>query len=128
MKRPRRFLLLMAVSAGLALALLPATAPANPVAGDIAFVGNGDLLLGSVDVTLRYDCLPPSPGGIVVKLDQETATGTNVDTPAICDGKTHNVTVTVLGPYTPGIAVGTAELFNANGSVIADNNQKLTIK
>jgi hypothetical protein len=119
----------MAVSAGLARALLPATAPANPVAGDIAFVGNGDLLLGSVDVTLRYSCLPPSPGGLEVHLDEGgTAFGLNVDTPATCDGKSHTVTVNVPGPFTPGIATGNATVFNADAQVMADTNQKVAIK
>jgi hypothetical protein len=125
----RRLLLLMAVSAGLALALLPTTAPANPVAGDIAFVGNGELLIGSVDVTLRYSCLPPSPGGLVVRLDEGgTAFGINVDTPATCDGKSHTVTVNVPGPFTPGIATGTAEVFNLDAQATADTNQKVAIK
>jgi hypothetical protein len=129
MTRPRRLLLLMAVSAGLALALLPATAPANPAAGDIAFVGNGELLIGSVDVTLRYSCLPPSPGGMVVRLDEGgTAFGINVDTPATCDGRSHTVTVNVPGPFTPGIATGTAEVFNLDAQATADTNQKVAIK
>jgi hypothetical protein len=119
----------MAVSAGLALALVPATAPANTAAGDIAFVGNGELLLGSVDVTLRYSCLPPSPGGLVVWLDEGgTAFGLNVDTPATCDGKSHTVTVNVPGPFTPGTATGNAELFNADAQVTANANQKVAIK
>jgi hypothetical protein len=131
MTPPRRLLLLMAVSAGLALALLPTTAPANPVAGDIAFVGNGELLIdGTVDVTLRYSCLPPDPGGLDVRLAQGfTAFGINVDIPATCDGKNHSVTLNVApGPFTPGTATGNAQVFNGNAQVVADTNQKVAIK
>jgi hypothetical protein len=131
----RRLLQLMAVSAGLALALLPTTAPANPAAGDIAFVGNGELdgellIDGTVDVTLRYSCLPPDPGGLVVQLAQGfTAFGTNVDIPATCDGKNHIVTLNVApGPFTPGTATGNAQVFNGNSQVVANTNQKVAIK
>jgi len=134
MKRLRRIIPLVPVGLVLALALLPASAPANTDAATIAFVGAADLVLlpaGTVDVTVRYSCLPPSPGELLVTLDEEgTALGSSVPgTPAICDGKNHSVTLNVApGPFTPGTATGTATVFNLDGQAIGRANQQVNIR
>jgi hypothetical protein len=122
---------LIAVCAVLVLALLPAGAPANPVAGSISFVGNGSLLIdGTVDVTLKYSCLPPDGGEIGVTLDEGgTALGFGAFAPTTCDGRNHSVTVNVApGPFTRGIATGNAFLFNGDSNVEAEASQRVTIR
>ena len=131
MKRLSRIVPLISVAALLVLALLPASAPANPPAATISFVGGGTLLGdGTVDVTLHYSCLPPGPGGITASLDESgTAFGSSVPALAICDGRNHSVTLNMMpGPFTPGIAAGTATVFNDTGSAVADTNDQVTIK
>jgi hypothetical protein len=132
MKRLRGIVPLVPVGLVLALALLPASAPANTAAATIDFVGAADLVLplGTADVTVRYSCLPPSPGELVVELDEKgTAFGANIGTPAICDGKNHSVTLNVApGPFTPGTATGTATVFNADGQAIGRANQQVNIR
>jgi hypothetical protein len=133
MKRLRRIIPLVPVGLVLGLALLPASAPANTAAATIDFVGAADLVLplGTADVTVRYSCLPPSPGELVVQLDEEgTALGSSAPgTPAICDGKNHSVTLNVApGPFTPGTATGTATVFNLDGQAIGRANQQVNIR
>ena len=132
MERFSKLVPLVAVGAVLVLALLPASAPANPAAGTITFVGGGKLLIdGTVNVTLRYSCLPPSPGEIDVELDEGgVAFGFSVANPANCDGKAHTVTLNVVGapPFTPGTATGNASVFNADAQVVAYASQEVMIK
>src|SRR6266550_6973552 len=103
MKRLSKLVSFSFVGVLLALALLPASAPANPAAATISFVGGGTLLDdGSVDVTLHYSCLPAisGPGGIEVTLQQGLVFGANLDT-AICDGRNHSVILNMTpGPFT----------------------------
>jgi hypothetical protein len=133
MKRLRRIIPLVPVGLVLALALLPSSAPANTDAATIAFVGAADLVLpvGTVDVTVRYSCQPPSPGELLVTLDEEgTALGSSVPgTPAICDGKNHSVTLEVApGPFHPGTATGTATVFNADAQAVGRANLQVNIR
>ena len=130
MKRLSKLVSFVFVGVLLVLALLPAGAPANPPAATISFVGGGTLLSPvSVQVTVHYSCLPPSPGEIDAFLDESgTAFGTTDPVPATCDGKNHSVTLTMVGgPFTPGIATGMATVFN-NAGAFADANQQITIK
>jgi hypothetical protein len=131
MKRLSKLVSFSFVGVLLALALLPASAPANPAAATISFVGGGTLLDdGSVDVTLHYSCLPSisGPGGIEASLEQGLVFGANLDT-AICDGRNHTVTLNMTpGPFTPGIAGGRASVFNDNGSATASANDQVTIR
>jgi hypothetical protein len=132
MKRLSRIVPLISVAVLLVLALLPANAPANPPAATISFVGGGTLLGdGTVDVTLHYSCLPPSLGGeIVAYLDENgTAFGSSAPTSAICDGRNHSVTLNIVGGlFSPGIATGTASVFNGSSSAVAYTNDQVTIK
>jgi hypothetical protein len=132
MKRLSKLVPLSFVGVLLALALLPASAPANPPAATISFVGGGTLLDdGSVDVTLHYSCLPPSnpgPGGIEASLQQGLVFGANLET-AICDGRNHSVTLNMApGPFMPGIAGGKASVSNDNASALASANDQVTIR
>jgi hypothetical protein len=129
MKRLSKLVPFIFVGVLLVLALLPAGAPANPAAATISFAGGGTLLNDStVDVTLHYSCLPPSPGEIDASLNEsDMAFGSNVAV-AICDGKNHSITLNIAGtPFTPGIAAGTAAVFN-NAGAMADANEQVTIK
>jgi hypothetical protein len=131
MKHLSKLVPLIAVSAALVLALLPASAPANPVAASISFAGSGTLLSnGTVDVPLHYYCLPPSPGEIGVELDEGgTGFGGTFSILATCDGRNHSVTVNVVGgPFTPGTATGTAFVFNSDAQAHAETSEKVTIK
>jgi hypothetical protein len=130
MKRLSKIVPLIFVAVLLVLALLPASAPANTAAATISFVGGGTLQTdGSVDVTLRYSCLPPITGGIEASLDEGgLAFGANLEV-AICDGKNHSVTLNMApGVFTPGIAAGTASVSNDNGSAVAHANDQVTIR
>jgi len=131
MKRLSKLVSFSFVGVLLALALLPASAPANPAAATISFVGGGTLLDdGSVDVTLHYSCLPAisGPGGIEVTLQQDLVFGANL-APAICDGRNHSVTLPMApGPFMAGIAGGRASVFNDNGSSTASANDQVTIR
>ena len=131
MKRLSKLVPFVFVGVLLVLALLPAGAPANPPAATISFVGGGTLLSPvSVEVTVHYSCLPPSPGEIDAFLDESgTAFGTTDPVLATCDGKNHSVPLTMTGGpvFTPGIATGTAEVSNSGGA-IADANEQITIK
>jgi hypothetical protein len=130
MKRLSRIVPLISVGVLLALALLPASAPANPAAATISFVGGGTLLSdGTVEVTLHYSCLPPS-GGIDATLDESgMAFGSSVPALAVCDGRNHSVMLNMVpGPFTPGIAAGTATVFNDTGGAVAYTNDQVTIK
>ncbi len=131
MKRLSRIAPLISVAVLLVLALLPASAPANPAAATISFAGGGTLLTdGTVDVTLHYSCLPPGPGGIVASLDEGgTAVGSTAATP-MCDGRNHSRTLNIVGvpPFSPGIAAGTAGVTNDTGGSFADTNEQVTIK
>jgi hypothetical protein len=131
MKRLSRLVPFVFVGVLLVLALLPAGAPANPPAATISFVGGGTLLSPfSVEVTVHYSCLPPSPGEIDAFLDESgTAFGTTDPVLATCDGKNHSVPLTMMGGpiFTPGIATGTATVVN-NAGAIAYANQQITIK
>jgi hypothetical protein len=131
MKRLSKLVPFVFVGVLLVLALLPAGAPANPPAATISFVGGGTLLSPvSVEVTLHYSCLPPSPGEIDAAIDESgMAFGTSNPEMAICDGKNHSVTLDMVGgpAFTPGIATGTASVFN-NAGAIADANEQIIIK
>jgi len=132
MKRLSKLVPLSFVGVLLALALLPASAPANPAAATISFVGGGTLLDdGSVDVTLHYSCLPPSnpgPGGIDVTLQQNVFFGENLAM-AVCDGRSHSVTLNMApGPFMAGIAGGKATVSNDNASAMASANDQVTIR
>jgi hypothetical protein len=131
MKRLSKLVPFIFVGVLLVLALLPASAPANPPAATISFVGGGTLLSdGTVNVTLHYSCLPPDPGGIGASLDESgTAFGSSVPETAICDGRNHTVTLNIVGgPFSPGIATGTASVFNGSSSAVASANDQVTIK
>jgi hypothetical protein len=131
MKRLSRIVPLICIAVLLVLALLPASAPANPAAAMISFAGGGTLLDdGTVNVTLHYSCLPPGPGGIDAYLNENgTAFGSSAPALAICDGRNHSITLNMApGPFTPGIAAGTATVFNDAGSAVADTNEQVTIK
>jgi hypothetical protein len=94
--------------------VLPASVSANSPAGTISFAGNATLLVspGPVDVTVHYSCLPSTGfAGVAVRLDENGVEGGTV-VPATCDGQNHSVTVVVDGLFTPGTAVGTAQVFN----------------
>jgi hypothetical protein len=131
MKRLSKLVPFSFVGVILALALLPASAPANTAAATISFVGGGTLLDdGSVDVTLHYSCLPgvSTPGGIEVTLQQGVFFGENL-APAICDGRNHSVLLNMApGPFVAGIAAGRASVFNDNGSATASANDQVTIR
>ena len=126
----RRLVPVVVVVALLVFALLAAGAKANPPSATLSFVGTATLLSdpGSVNVTLHYSCLPPSPGFIDVELDEEgTATGGDV-VDATCDGKNHSITVTVFGLFTPGTAAGRADITNGSGGAIASTTASINIK
>ena len=131
MKRLSKIVPLIFVGVLLALALLPASAPANPAAATISFAGGGTLLSDGtgVSVTVHYSCLPPNTGEIDGYLNEsDTASGISAPTPAICDGRNHSVLLTMVGAgFTQGIAAGTAEVSNSAGA-IADANEQITIK
>jgi hypothetical protein len=134
MKRLSRIVPLISVALLLVLALLPASAPANPAAATISFAGGGTLRDdGTVDVTLHYSCLPPSPaaGGISASLDEGgTAAGGTAATP-VCDGRNHSVTLNILGlplGFSPGIAAGNASVTNDTGGSFAVTNEQVMIK
>ena len=137
MKRVSKLVPLISAGVLLVLALLPASAPANTAAATISFVGGGTLLSdGTVEVTLRYSCLPPgiagTGGGIDATLEESdtAAFGTTAPAMATCDGKNHSVTLTMasLVPFTPGIAAGKANVFNDTGSAMATANDQVTIR
>jgi hypothetical protein len=131
MKRLSKIVPLISVAVLFVLALLPASAPANPAAATIAFVGGGTLLGdGTVDVTLHYSCLPPGPGGIDASLTESaTEFGSSVPALATCDGRNHSVTLNMApGPFSPGIAAGKATVFNDTGAAMANANDQVTIK
>jgi len=131
MKHLSKLVALIAVSAALVLALLPAGAPANPAAGTISFSGSGTLLSdGTVDVTLHYSCLPPGPGEIGVELDEGgSAFGFSPITLVTCDGRNHSVTVNIApGPFTPGTATGNAFLTNFDAQASDMTNEKVAIR
>ena len=129
MKRLSKLVPLIAVIGLLVLALLPASAPANPASGTISFTGTGTLLTdGTVDVTLHYSCLPPSGGFVFANLNENgVSSGSGFLAPATCDGRTHSVTLNMApGPFTRGTAAGFAEV--ANGAVFATTQQQVTIR
>jgi len=131
MKRLSKLVPFIFVGVLLVLALLPASAPANPAAATISFVGGGTLLIdGSVDVTLRYSCLPGGPGGgLYAELHESVTEFGTSPALAICDRKNHSATLNMVpGPFSPGIAAGTATVFNDSGSAVAYANDQVMIK
>ncbi len=127
----RRFVPAVLLFASLALALAAATARANEPAATISFTGGGHLVsspLPGVTVTLKYDCVPPSPGIINVTIDEEGTAFGGTFLNATCDNKSHSVTVTVEGPFFDGVAAGTASLSNGSGGAVAMANQEINIK
>jgi hypothetical protein len=120
----------IAVIGLLVLALVPASASANPASGSISFAGNATLLSnpGPADVTLHYSCLAPSPGVVQAALDENGVTGLSPVVPATCDGQNHSVTVTVSGLFTPGTAAGIAEVVSGNFFIVALTQQRVAIK
>jgi hypothetical protein len=125
----RRVVPVVVVIALFVLALVAASAKANSPPATISFVGTATLVSdpGPVDVTLHYSCLPPSPGAIALDLDEEGVPG-GAAADATCDGKTHSVTVTVDGLFTPGTAAGRADITNSSGGAIASTTAKVIIK
>ncbi len=125
----RKFLLSIAVGAVLALALVGAAA-ANSPSSTVSFAGNATLVSnpGTALVALKYSCAGGvGPGGLFVDLDENGVIGTNTVT-ATCDGKTHSVTVPVPGAFTPGAAVGQAEVFNSDFTSFAIAQSNVTIR
>ncbi len=121
----------VAVIALLVLALVAARASANSPSATISFAGNATLLSnpGSVNVTLHYSCLPPSPGNIILTLDEDgNQSGDFLFGQATCDGKNHSITVTLLGLFTPGTAAGFAVIENGDGSATETTNATVGIR
>lgn len=78
---------------------------------------------------MHYFCLPPSPGNIILFLDEDGVSGGDfLVGAATCDGKSHTLTTTLVGLFTPGIAAGTATVENTTGSAMATANQRVGIK
>jgi hypothetical protein len=79
-------------------------------------------------VPVHYSCAPPSPGQVLVVIDENGVEGIN-GVPATCDGQNHSVTVPVDGLFTPGTATGQAVVGNADGSSEAvDYGSNVAIK
>jgi len=121
----------VAVIASLVLALLATSASANSPSATIAFTGNATLLSnpGPVSFTLKYSCLPLSPGNIIVSLSEDGLFSSDfILGAATCDGKNHSITVTLEGIFTPGVGAGTAMIENADGTASATTNATVPIK
>jgi hypothetical protein len=128
--RKGAFKLVLLIAAIALLALLPAGASANSASGSVSFAGTATLVSnpGAAAVTLHYFCLRPTPGFFLnVSLDENGVFGANSTTPT-CDGKTHTVTLTIPGAFSPGTAAGRAFLANGDFSVVATTQQKVLIK
>jgi hypothetical protein len=120
----------VAVIALFVAALVAGGASANAPSATIAFAGNATLLSdpGSVEVDLKYYCLPPSPGFISVSLDEDGMQSSDFIPGATCDGKNHTATVTLAGLFTPGVAAGTAFVENLDGSASDTDMARVAIK
>jgi hypothetical protein len=127
----RKLVPLIALSAVVALAMLPASAPAASPSGTVSFGGEGKIQSnGTLNVTLKFDCLPPSPGTIEVTIDEGgMGFGTGEATMLPCDDRNHTVIVNVPGgPWVPGTVTANANLFNADGQVVVSASQEVQIK
>jgi hypothetical protein len=119
------------------LGLTPSTASANSPSFKSASINihNSAQLVTTptpgVDVTVDYSCSPTSPtntsGTIFVDVSQNGMFRFGAAA-ATCDDKTHLATVLVSGTFTQGAANAFAEVFNANGSVVAEQFAEITIK
>ena len=84
---------------------------------------------GPVEVTLDYSCLPPSPGSILLSLDENGLYFSDFYFgAATCDGKNHSITVTLQGLFTTGTGAGAATIDNFDGSAVASTNATVPIK
>lgn len=126
----RRFLLAVGVVASLVVTLVAASANANPPSASISIVGTGTLVSnpGPVNVTLHYTCLPPSPGFIVLSLNEDGLAVGGAAEDAVCDGRNHSLTVTVDGLFYPGTAGARADITNTSGGSTAETTATVNIK
>jgi hypothetical protein len=128
----RKLIPLSAVTAFLVLALGPVGASANSASATISFAGNATLVSppgpSPALVALHYSCLPPNPGFVQVTLDENGVTGFAFSPNAICDDRSHSLTLTVNGAFTPGTASGQAFVDNADGTSFAFVNSQISIK
>lgn len=101
-------------------------------ASSVSFSGAATFVSGNsgpVMVTLRYTCLPPSPGTLQAQLDENGVRGLSPMEQATCDDQQHSITVTIAGAFTPGTASGEAVLTNGDASSLAEDvGQEVTIK
>jgi len=95
------------------------------------FVQQAELVSATtVNVTVRYSCLPSNPGRIRVELDQDGSVGLGSDFNAICDGANHTTDVEVTGgpSFGPGSAAVVGTIENATSTSVAGVSDEINLK
>jgi hypothetical protein len=129
----KRHTVALAVAALLVPALLgltARTASANTPSASIHILNQAQLVAGGIDVTVDYNCASSSTnsgGSIGVGVSQNFMNSFGGAT-ATCDDKTHQTTVFVAGPFTPGTANAGASVASDDASSFGEQSTEITIK